>query len=370
MNQNVNCVEEFIRSPHAADDFLLGMAESALNLNIPLQWCYASPNEVFSSLNMPSVTNFRVSFDFCYGKSYDIGTSSLLVWALGAVPSKDTLWSTDNNRTETPGCSWTPDHENAAAELHVVLALMSKGPFGLSDGIGMTNATLIRRVIANDGTLLQPAKPITAVDSTFLEKSPHGYLYGTYGMGPSWIFVSFQLQDAFPVTLRDFWPNLPISPLQTLLAYRTFSDSLCRPGEDAVASGCVTMIPVDSCNDHDKTIFMAPPASFVLPGSDLAPNVVTVWQSCPESGVFFMGELDKYVTLSPRRFQRLHCTKDGLSVVVVRGEVGEVIEVTYLVPQTRNSEEIWYKVLKKRVELSSGNSTLIVISYRANDGRK
>jgi hypothetical protein len=365
-------VEQFIRSPHAADDFLSGMAEAALDLNIPIQWCYASPNEVFSSLSMPAVTNFRVSFDFCYGNSHDIGMSSLLVWALGAVPSKDTLWSTDNNRTETPGCSWTPDHENVAAELHVVLALMTTGPFGLSDGIGMTNATLIRRVIANDGTLLQPSKPITAVDSTFLQKkSPNGYLYGTYAMGPSWIFVSFQLQDTFPVTLRDFWPGLRIVPSRTLLlAYRTFLGSTCRPGEDAVGSGCVTIVPVSSSDYHDKTIFIAPPASFLSHGSDLAPNVVTVWQSCPESGVFFMGELDKYVALSPRRFQTLNCTEDGVSVVVVHGEVDEEIEVTYLVPQKRNSEETWYKILKKRVELSSHISASIILSYRTNDGRQ
>ena len=47
----------------------------------------------------------------------DIGMSSLIVWAAGAHPSKDTLWSTDNNKTSVPGCQWTPDHEAPAAEL-------------------------------------------------------------------------------------------------------------------------------------------------------------------------------------------------------------------------------------------------------------
>ena len=103
------------------------MADAALELNIPIQWCYASPNSLFASLDFPAVTNFRVSFDFCYGHSYEIGESSMLVWALGAAPSKDTLWTTDNNKTETPGCHWTVDHEVFAAELHVVLALMSTG---------------------------------------------------------------------------------------------------------------------------------------------------------------------------------------------------------------------------------------------------
>jgi hypothetical protein len=128
MDQNANCVDDFVENPiHGADEFLEGMAGAALGRNIPIQWCYASPNVVLASLNFPAVTNFRVSFDYCYGRSYEIGESSLLVWAVGAAPSKDTLWTTDNNRTETPGCAWTVDHETVAAELHVVLAIMSTG---------------------------------------------------------------------------------------------------------------------------------------------------------------------------------------------------------------------------------------------------
>ena len=128
MNQNANCVDEFVENPiHGFDEFLQGMADAALGLGVPIQWCMASPNLVMASLNYPAVTNFRVSFDYCYGGSYDIGESSLLVWAVGASPSKDTLWTTDNNRSATPGCDWTVDHEAVAAELHVVLALMSTG---------------------------------------------------------------------------------------------------------------------------------------------------------------------------------------------------------------------------------------------------
>ena len=127
MNQNVNCVGDFVQNPNHGADFLEGMATAALGVGVTIQWCYASPTVVMASLDFPAVTNFRVSFDFCYGRSYEIGESSLLVWATGAAPSKDTLWTTDNNHTETPGCSWTVDHETVAAELHVVLAIMSTG---------------------------------------------------------------------------------------------------------------------------------------------------------------------------------------------------------------------------------------------------
>jgi hypothetical protein len=98
MNQNFNCVPDFFRSAVNGEVWLHGMADAAMERNVTIQWCYATPSDVLASLNMPAVTQFRVSFDFCYGQSWDIGESSLLVWALGAAPSKDTLWTTDNGK--------------------------------------------------------------------------------------------------------------------------------------------------------------------------------------------------------------------------------------------------------------------------------
>jgi hypothetical protein len=370
MNQNVNCVDEFVQSTTATDEFLRGMASAAVDLNIPIQWCYATPNEVLASLDLPSVTNFRVSFDYCYGQSYDIGESSLLVWALGAAPSKDTLWTTINNKTETPGCKWTPDHESVAVELHVVLALLSSGPVGISDGIGWTNKTLVERIIAKDGTLLQPSKPITAVDSNFLiHPSPNGFLYGTYGVGNSWIFVSFQLEEPFSVTLRDFFPRVQMES-DPVLAYRTFSTSMnCRPGRDAIKSGCVNMVAIGDPS-QDETIFVAQRSTFESPGSDLAPNVVTVWQGCAKSGVFLLGELDKYVALSPKRFESVVCTQKGV-MSVIRGTTGETIRLTFLIPQrNRYTGNTWYEVETKEIILTTSITSLSYVPQKRGNSTK
>jgi len=376
MNQNVNCVDEFVEDSFGADEFLAGMAGAALELNTPIQWCYASPNVLFSSLNFPAVTNFRVSFDYCYGHSYEIGESSLLVWALGAAPSKDTLWTTENNRTETPGCEWTVDHEAVAAELHVVLAIMSTGPVGISDAMGMTNVTLLHRIISKDGSLLQPSKPITAVDSSFLDDSKlDGYVYGTHGLGPSWIFVSFQLHDPFPVTLRDFWPRLKTEPTLTSssvsrLVYRTFASSPdCLDGANALETGCVTMVSIKNTEEEkakerlndSATVFIAPTSSFESPGSHLSPNVITVWQECPQSGVFFLGELEKYVALSSKRFKSLTCTKHGVSALI-QGSEGEVVELTILVPSPTKS----YRVTKEKFTIAN-NQTFVRFDFRRDD---
>jgi len=91
---------EFIESIQAAEQWQSGMNQAALDLNLALQWCMTTPTDVLASLDYNAVTNFRVSADFCYGTSYLIGVSSLLPWALGTAPSKDTFWTTDNDHEE------------------------------------------------------------------------------------------------------------------------------------------------------------------------------------------------------------------------------------------------------------------------------
>lgn len=224
----------------------------------------------------------------------------------------------------------------------------------------MTNATLLKRAISSDGSLLQPSKPITAVDSSFLEDNlnPNGYLYGTHGLDLSWIFVSFQLHDAFPVTLRDFWPPLyatgyvnDSNKASTQLVYRDFgSSSECIEGEDAIASGCVTFVTLEEDSDNLSPIFEAPQSSFDFPGSDFSPNVVTVWKECPEgSGTFFLGELNKYVALSPKRFRSIDCSEEGV-LTTIRGSLHEVVEITLLIAQDENT---WFKVVKEKVTISN-----------------
>jgi hypothetical protein len=359
MNQNFNCVPEFIQSTLNAETWQQGMASAALNLNVPIQWCYATPTDVLASLDMPAVTNFRVSFDYCYGESWNIGESSLLVWALGASPSKDTFWTTDNNRTEIWGCKWTDDHDASAAELHLILALLSTGPLGFSDGIGMTDFAMLKRAISQDGTLLQPSKPITAVDSSFLssEISPKGYVYGTSALGLSWIFVHFLLQEDFMLTLSDFWPSPTQNTSDNFLffAYRLFEGksgpNSCVDGSDAVSSGCVEFLRTETL--PSSVAFRIQPAD-----SEYATRVSTVWRRACNDW-FFLGELDKYVALSPSRFEKvLLCNSMGF-VVRVKGRRDEIVHLTALERKGNSSRSPQYSVVVKSVRIPRSGSTLV-----------
>ena len=62
-----------------------GFASAAAELRLPIQCSMATPSNLLQSLRQPAVTNFRVSGDYADGGSWDVGWSSVLVWALGAA---------------------------------------------------------------------------------------------------------------------------------------------------------------------------------------------------------------------------------------------------------------------------------------------
>ena len=244
MNQNYNCVDDFVETVDAATTWQRGMADAAAARNVTIQWCYATPTDALAALRMPAVTNFRVSYDFCYGNSWDVGASSLLIWALGKQPSKDTLWTTPNNRTAIPGCDWTPDHEAPAAALHVAVALLSGGPVGVSDAIGFTNYTLLKEAIAADGTLLAASRSGVSVDSALAQRPsrPDGQIFATHcdvGGVVAHSLLGFKLNTPFSVNASEFYP-----PLSNATYAVTTRGRPCVDG--AAAATCVRFTTADA----------------------------------------------------------------------------------------------------------------------------
>jgi len=99
-----------------------------------------------------------------FDDNINIGTSSLLGWALGLRPSKDIFWThrPDNcrstNATADPtACGRWGAHTNPGSncELNAIIATLSTGPVSIADKAGDTNASLIRRCIRKDGRILQ-----------------------------------------------------------------------------------------------------------------------------------------------------------------------------------------------------------------------
>lgn len=210
---------------------------------------------------------------------------------------------------------------------------MSTGPVGISDAIGHTNFTMAQRAIRSDGVLLKPMKAITAVDSTFLREPGSNYLYSTTGMGLSWIYVSFLSEDTMTISQRDFWPTLDPG---ADLVYRHFHSSReCIHTSDAIETSCIAGVLSNSQLGESSSNFQIPMGRRLEQDDDpspYAPNITYVWQNCMESKWFLLGELNKYVPLSPSRFRKLTCTASGLSTVVI-GAAGEMVELTALEPK-------------------------------------
>jgi len=158
--------------------YLQGIANAGLATGTPMQWCMPTAGIVLSAVDKPAVTNARASVDYaCEGplpttmnvtwrSNYQIGNAGHLFWAAGVPPSKDIFRTTSRQPGGPASCGSL--HDNPNFELDAVLAVLSTGPVGLGDGVGLTNLSLARRLCRQDGLVLKPSKPITAVDSTFV----------------------------------------------------------------------------------------------------------------------------------------------------------------------------------------------------------
>jgi len=165
----------------ASDRWYKGMADAALQRNISVQYCLASVTDILVSLAYPSVIQARASGDYArpegdmtpWDNVVTLGGSSLLMGALHMAPSKDTLWTaspqppTSSDRT-THGYITQPH-----VELDSILATLSLGPVGISDGIHQTDVGLISQAFKSkvNSTLLRPSRPLSTVDSVYLNKS-------------------------------------------------------------------------------------------------------------------------------------------------------------------------------------------------------
>ncbi|XP_065187908.1 uncharacterized protein LOC135818452 [Sycon ciliatum] len=266
LNQNYNCVPALRESVLAVETWMQGLHEAASQQGLPMQWCMGTPTHALASLYLPTVTNFRSSGDFKGGSSYKTGLSSFLIWAVGAAPSKDTFWTTDNMplATQIGGCRSTgcpKDHSNASLELHTILAILSTGPVGFSDAPGMTNRSLIMRTCQDDGRLLQPAKPATAIDATMSAlRAPSGSIYGTYcgdeQRATAFLLVSFKMTESWSLTAADLWsPSGILTPdiepmSNALLVYRLrWNEPPCIDGQPATT--CVRTVSVRTTSEDD-----------------------------------------------------------------------------------------------------------------------
>lgn len=150
-----------------ARTWMLQMDAGAQAAGVTMQLCMPYARHMLQSVEMPAVTQVRVSDDHVPGWAggdiawqWRIGFSSMLAWSLAAAPFKDNFFSLNNE----PGGSVGNYNETAPA-LQLVVSLLSAGPVTPGDGVGMSDAALIRRACTAGGRLLHPSRAATAIDA-------------------------------------------------------------------------------------------------------------------------------------------------------------------------------------------------------------
>ena len=363
LNYNFLGVPRF-RKKYGASARWLGALDAAAHARgIGVQACMALPSDLMESVKFTSITNYRASGDYAGGGNFNIGGSALLAFALGLRPSKDNFWTHRPESSVVTGKPWGP-HSNPGSncELNAIIATLSRGPFGIADKAGDTNKTLVTRSVRRDGLIIQPSKPVTAIDMTWAQPSlgnprpplpAHAHVWATSATVGShtWHAVlSIDVKTAWQLQASDFYPA--VDAAAGWVARRWFdghAPRACADGAGAVASGCVLSgaIASDAAFPtllNDRPIMVAND-THVFDLHLLAPVFANGWA--------LLGDPARYVSVSARRFARVEPSATGLAVDVA-GVADERVAVVALRP----AEKDWTVVVQHAVFDRAGTQTL------------
>ena len=345
-------VREFREQLDAYPAYFSALGRAAEAAGVAVELCMALPLHVLSAAAHSHITSMRVGEDFDWPTNCDISVTSFLPWSVGLAPSKDSFMSSNRSNTSS---SWGPpfvqggvSNMGALPELNAVIAAFSTGPVGLGDGLGATDASVVLPACDAGGRLLQPDRPLLAVDATFsrVGQDPRGAPDGhcksswmsradggavwsslTRLVGQTTHFVlAINVSRPFVLQRSDPWPRLNESSV--FVSRQWGRTQPCTNGSLAVASGCVLRAsPAEALPDL-RSRSAAANGTYALGES---PFVLLAVHEVPASG-WVLWEEEKYVALSRARFLAVGASGSGLRAAL-RGAPGEVVKLVALRPQ-------------------------------------
>eukprot|EP01045_Picozoa_sp_COSAG04_P038925 COSAG04_NODE_10662_length_760_cov_5.124054_1_plen_252_part_11 len=152
----------------ALDAFWGGMAAATRRRGVSLQYCMSLPAMIMAALRYPAVTNARASPDNTPVNEarWQIGYTSMFMWPLRVAPFADNVWTAPVEPANPYGANRTH------VELQVVIAVLTRGPFGFADSIDDINATRLWPAVDGRGRLVHAAKPATPIDAAYFPGAP------------------------------------------------------------------------------------------------------------------------------------------------------------------------------------------------------
>jgi hypothetical protein len=275
------------------------MANKAADRGLTMQLCMASPGFFLQQIKHPNVTHVRCSNDYQAGilKDYywpNFHRTSMLAYAVGLWPFKDNFQSASGQRL---GRNERRPFEEA------LISNLSAGPVGPADKIGAADPELLRRTCRQDGVLLKPDRPALPIDLMYLD-SAKPWIVTTESkpdLGAVTYLAAFNIRPAHTrdrsVTLAD----LGLAGPHVIYDWRNHTVS--ASASDRVAFG---PLKTNAASYH----VLAP----ILP-----------------NGMAVIGEPDKFVTMSQKRFPAAHFADNRLTLEI-EGVPDEPISVLLYTP--------------------------------------
>ena len=290
-------------------EWMLQMGRATHEQNLGLQLCMAWPRHVLQSLEMASVTQGRASPDYHVAtEQWRVGDNALFLDALALRPTKDCFQS-----NETSG--------ETAPALQAAVSALSAGPVFPCDQIGTSDVALIMRTCNMHGELLQPSRTAAPLDAVIKGKAG---LDSRGNLGEIW------KADVFISALH--YPLILAADSQAYtLTVEELQESASAPAERR-------FLGVDLQSKPTSSAATLVDAMHPLPLVATTKTTFALWALAPilPSGWTLLGELNKFVPVSTRRFSQIvDDSVDGLSTLV-HGPPGEVVEISTVAPTMRD----------------------------------
>ena len=296
-----------------SETYLSQMNKAALACGVNIMYCMPLPAHYLISTMNAAVTQIRASTDYCPGSDqWKLGETSMLCWALGLAPFKDVFWSTEiqEGSTYNNGKVTEPNFE-----LQALVSALSRGAVGPGDKIGHMNRELLLKTCRSDGLLLKPDKPATPIERCFRPDYPKGQIWDTYTrLGTqSWRYLLVAEQGIeFNFSAQELGIQAP-HVVYEMNVLQSEDSSSSRSQEQSHRR-------VLQVSERLKAGGTKPPRKGAVPVQYF------VLAPVAEDGTAFIGATDKFITVSPQRFESIE--NDGKKLTVI-GVAGEEIELTW-----------------------------------------
>lgn len=324
--------------------WLLNEGRGAYHHGINIEYCMDYTSVLLTSLENPTATHSRAGGDYLPGgasSQWRIGVTSIFLWAIGLYPDKDTFYTTTTEVIDDHSSAPFYKFQEPYPLTHAMASSMSAGPITPSDGVGGTDKALVMRMCASDGLLLKPDQPAVNIDSTWIQRTfgsggpigPQGDVITSYTqVGPyTWHFVfAAELTASYDFLTTDLL--LPFSGKYVAFLFNATDDSTISVVP--FGEGAPLAIPAGS-NYGDAYLWIASP---VL-----------------DNGWVFLGETDKFITVSKQRFKSVN-TGPNYVQVLVSGQPGESVRLVFVAPSSTQLQQYQCTISASGLSLFSTSS--------------